>query len=87
MSGDETPKAPPAASIRAARQSRSLAETIIQSFVQRLSREADARDGWLSADDIRDIGDDLVKRTDALQSVFEKSFEEYVPARERAALN
>jgi hypothetical protein len=70
-----------------AQQSRNLAETVIRSFVQRLTREATRRGGWLSTADIDEISGDLIARADALQSTFEQSFEDYVRARERAALN
>ncbi len=70
-----------------AQQSRNLAETVIRSFIQRLTREATRRGGWLSTADIDEIAGDLIARADALQSTFEQSFEDYVRARERAALN
>ena len=68
-------------------QSRAMAETVVGSFLERLTAEAERRGGSLSVDDIRALGVEFEKKTEALQAVFEKSFEAYVRIRERAVWN
>ena len=66
-------------------QSRVLAETVVGSMVERLKAEAMRKGGMLALDDIERLSDDFQQKTVALQGVFQKSFEEYVKARERAS--
>lgn len=77
--------APRAAANSPAEQSRVLAETVVGSLLDRLTAEARRKGGQLSIDDIRGLDGEFKKKTEALQQVFEQSFEEYVKARERAA--
>jgi len=65
-------------------QSRALAETVISSLIDRLMAEARKRGGTLSLNDIEDLSVEMEKKTEALQAVFQHSFEEYVQSRERA---
>ncbi|MDP6883866.1 MAG: hypothetical protein QF830_07010, partial [Rhodospirillales bacterium] len=68
-------------------QSRAMAEAVIGSFLDRLEAEAERRGGSLNIADIRAIGHEFEKKTEALQAVFETSFEKYVQIRERAVWN
>ena len=61
-----------------------MAETVVSSIVDRLIGEAN-RKGGLSVADLHALSDEFAKKTDALQKVFQKSFEDYVRARERSA--
>ena len=65
-------------------QSQVLAETLVSSFLDRLMAEARRKGGVLSIEDLQDLEQEFEKKAEALQGVFEKSFEEYVRARERA---
>ena len=65
-------------------QSRALAETVIESLIDRLKAEARKRGGTLSLADIEDLSAEMEKKAEALQVVFQHSFEEYVQSRERA---
>ena len=67
-----------------AEQSRAIAETVVGSFVDRLTAEARRRGGTLSVEDLQRMNDSFQRQTEALQQVFEQSFELYVKARERA---
>jgi hypothetical protein len=67
-------------------KSRALAATVVNSFCERLVAEASRHDGVLTLQDIEALNEEFAQKTDALQAVFEKSFEDYVRARERAAL-
>ena len=66
-------------------RSRALAETVVRSLLDRLTGEATRRGGALTISDIRRLAAEFESKTEALQAVFERSFEEYVRARERAA--
>jgi hypothetical protein len=87
------PEAPPAPAKPAqpkqaampAEGSRKLAETVVSSIVDRLLVEASRKGGWLTIDDIEGLRREFEGKTSALQQVFEKSFEEYIKVRERAA--
>lgn len=70
-----------------ATQSRALAETVTSSFLDRLKSEATRKGGSLSIRDIEGLSEEFAKKTEALKTVFEKSFEEYVQTRERASMN
>jgi hypothetical protein len=80
-------RAPPTAAASPKDQSRVLAETVVASFLDRLTVEAERRGGWLSVGDIHDLSHEFEKKTEALQAVFEESFEAYVRIRERAVWN
>ncbi|MEE9544047.1 MAG: hypothetical protein V3V55_00430 [Rhodospirillales bacterium] len=67
-----------------ASRSRALAETLVSSFLDRLMAAARRKGGMLSIDDLQDLEQEFEKKAEVLQVVFEKSFEEYVRARERA---
>jgi len=66
-------------------KSRALAETVVRSFCDRLVAEANRRGGVLTLQDIESLNEEFAGKTEALQAVFEKSFEDYVRARERAS--
>ena len=65
-------------------QSRALAETIVNSFLDRLRVEAAKHGDHLSTANIETLRYEFERKADALQAVFQKSFEDYVHARERA---
>ena len=65
--------------------SHALAETLVQSILQRLILEASRKGGWLTIDDIEGLRLEFESKTAQLQAMFEKSFEQYVRLRERAA--
>ena len=69
----------------AAERGRVLAETVVGSILQRLTAEATRRGGWLTVEDIEHLRREFEGKIEALQQVFEQSFEEYVKVRERAA--
>ncbi len=64
--------------------SQALAETVVGSFVERLKAEAKRKGGTLTIEDLEALNKEFEKKTQALQAVFEKSFEEYVRAQDRA---
>lgn len=66
-------------------KSRALAETVVGSFCERLVAEANRRGGVLTLQDIESLNEEFASKTEALQAIFEKSFEDYVRARERAS--
>ncbi len=79
------PAEPPSHTIPSpASKSRVLAETVVATFVDRLTAEAERKGGSLTISDIKALNEEFEKKTQVLQTVFEKSFEEYVNARERA---
>jgi len=65
-------------------QSRVLAETVVKSFGNRMKAEAARKGGILNSDDIDALDHEFREKTVVLQEMFEKSFEDYVAARERA---
>lgn len=81
------PPAPakPKAAANPAAQSRAIAETVVNSLLDRMVAEAQRKGGMLSIQDIQSLSQEFEKKTAVLQTVFEKSFEDYVKARERAA--
>ena len=79
------PAAPPPAAPAGAERGRVLAETVVGSILQRLTVEAKRRGGWLTVEDIENLRREFEGKIEALQQVFELSFEEYVKARERAS--
>ena len=77
--------APAAALPTPASQSKALAEAVVSSFVDRLIAEATRKGGYLTVRDLQEMNREFEKKAEALKVVFEKSFEDYVRARERAA--
>jgi hypothetical protein len=76
----ETPaKTPPA------NQSQALAETVVASFLDRLKAEARRNGGMLTLSDLENLEGEFAKKTDALQAVFEKTFEDKARHQERPA--
>ncbi len=65
-------------------RTRALAETVVASFLDRMTMEAVRRGGRLTIRDIRDLRREFEMKTERLRAIFEKSFEEYVRVRERA---
>jgi len=65
-------------------QSRALAETVVTSMVGRMKAEATKKGGMLTIADINALDTEFKSETQALSLAFEKSFEAYVRARERA---
>jgi len=65
-------------------QSRALAETVVTSMVGRMKAEATKKGGMLTIADINALDTEFKSETQALSQAFEKSFEAYVRARERA---
>lgn len=68
-------------------QSKVLAQTIISTFTERLKAEAQKRGGFLTADDIDQLSLEFDRKREALENVFQQSFEQYVRLRERAAFD
>ena len=67
--------------------SRVLAETVINSFVERLNEESRRKGGYLTTRDITELSQEFHQKTEALQQIFQQSLEQYVRARERAAFD
>lgn len=67
-------------------KSRAMAETFVESFCDRLIQAANKKGGVLTVNDLQAMSDEFHTKTAALQAVFERSFEDYVHARERASL-
>lgn len=67
-----------------ARQSEALAETVMSSILDRLTAEAERKGGMLSIDDLAALDQEFKKKTQALQQVFQASFDDYVKAREQS---
>ncbi len=61
-----------------------LANTMVQSFVERMKAAAQAKGGHLTVQDMEDMQDDFDRQTQALSGALEKSFEAYVKAHERS---
>lgn len=78
-------KPAPPADTSPAGQSKAMAETVVNSFVKRLTQKAKERGGYLTVDDLESMNDEFQQKTAVLQSVFEKSFEDYVEVRERSS--
>ena len=64
--------------------SEALANTMVQSFVDRMKAAAEAKGGHLTVQDLEDMQDDFDRQTRALSGALEKSFEAYVKAQERS---
>lgn len=68
----------PAATAR--EQSRVIAQTVVGSFVDRMKAEAQRKGGHLSLDDIESLDQEFAQKTQALEVLFEKTFQEYARA-------
>jgi hypothetical protein len=68
-------------------QSHVLAQTVISTFTDRLKAEAQKRGGHLSVVDIEELSLEFDRKREALEVVFQQSFEQYVRVRERAAFD
>ncbi len=68
-----------------ASQSQAMVEAVTSSFLDRLTQEAKRKGGTLTIKDLEGMNQEFAKKAEALQVVFEKSFEEYVRARERSS--
>ncbi|NQV98992.1 MAG: hypothetical protein HQ483_04800 [Rhodospirillales bacterium] len=68
-------------------QSRMIAETVVSSILERIKDEARKNGGQLSLANIDNLRNEFDAQTQALSLAFEKSFEAYIRARERAAWN
>ncbi|MEK9678346.1 MAG: hypothetical protein VW169_08155 [Rhodospirillaceae bacterium] len=68
-------------------QSRVLAETVVNTFTDRLKIEARKRGGYLTVDDINRLTHEFESKRADLEKIFEMSFDQYVRARERAAFD
>lgn len=69
------PAATPAATAR--EQSRVIAQTVVGSFVDRMKAEAQRKGGHLSLKDIDSLDQEFTQKTQALEVLFEKTFQEY----------
>ncbi|HEC91019.1 MAG TPA: hypothetical protein ENI55_05070 [Alphaproteobacteria bacterium] len=81
---DRMAKPRPADTSRAG-QSKAMAETVVGSLVDQLTKKAQARGGYLTVQDLQTMNKEFQEKAVALQSVFERSFEDYVKARERSS--
>ncbi len=71
----------------AASQSQALAETVVGSFLDRLTAEANKKGGTLTINDLKNLDQEFQKKTQALQTVFKKFFDDYIQAKTRAPSN
>ncbi len=79
-----TPRADAEPKTVAQAQAKALAETVVGSILDRLTAEAERKGGTLTVSDLKGLDQEFEKKTVALRSVFEKSFDEYMRTRERA---
>lgn len=66
-------------------QSQALAETVVASFLDRLKAEARRNGGMLTIQDLDNLEGEFAKKTEALQAVFEQTFENKKPVPDRTA--
>lgn len=66
------------------RKSRHLAEEVIELFIEDMTTAAARKSGVLTIHDIVTLSQELKRKLPHLQSMFERSFDDYVRARERA---
>jgi len=76
----ESPKTP-------GQQISTLAQAVTSSLMERLTAESKRKGGVLTIHDLYDLEEEFQHKAVALTAAFEKSFEEYVHARERAQWN
>ncbi len=81
------PEPSPVNGVAAKDQSRALAQTVISTFTDRLKAEAEKRGGYLTVGDIDQLSREFDRKREALEIVFQQSFEQYVQIRERAAFD
>jgi len=62
-----------------------LAKSVVSTFTSRLTEEATAKGGFLSIQDLESLNQEFEQKTEELKTVLEKSFEDYVSAREKAS--
>jgi hypothetical protein len=68
-------------------RAKALADTVIESFIDRLRAAADERGGFLTTEELDKLNAEFREKSEALQKVFQLSMEDYVRARERAAFD
>ncbi len=66
-------------------QTKQLAQSVVSSFTSRLTAEATAKGSYLSVQDLQSLNQEFEQKTDELKQVLEKSFEDYVSAREKSS--
>lgn len=66
-------------------QTEQLAQSVVSTFTSRLTEEANAKGGYLSVQDLHALNKEFEQKTEELKTVFKKSFEDYVSAREKAS--
>lgn len=66
-------------------QTQELAQSVVTGFTDRLTQEAQAKGGSLTIADIQAMNKEFEEQTKDLKGVLDKSFEEYVTAREKAS--
>ena len=66
-------------------QTQQLANSVVSNFTNRLTAEANAKGGSLTVQDIQALNKEFEQQAKDLKGVLDKSFEEYVSARERAS--
>jgi len=64
--------------------SKALATTMVESFVERMKAEAQAKGGDLTVQDMENMQDYFDRQAQALSGALENSFEVYIKARERS---
>lgn len=74
------PKAPMGRLPSPQEQSERLAKTVVGTFVERIKQEAGRKGGTLTLEDIAALDEEFAQRTVALQTAFEKTFDEYIRA-------
>jgi hypothetical protein len=67
----------PSAGVTPREKSRVIAKAVVGSFVDRLKTEAKSKGGSLTIDDIESLDQEFEQKTAALETLFEKTFEEY----------
>ncbi|MBC8268872.1 MAG: hypothetical protein H8E36_09000 [Rhodospirillaceae bacterium] len=66
-------------------QTQQLAQSVVSSFTSRLTEEANAKGGYLSVQDLESLNKEFEQKTTELKATLDKSFEDYVSAREKAS--
>ncbi|MBT4589463.1 MAG: hypothetical protein HN884_09395 [Rhodospirillaceae bacterium] len=81
------PEALPTNDVGTKNQSKVLAQAVVSTFTDRLKEEAEKRGGYLTVGDIDQLSQQFDRKREALEEVFQQSFEQYVRIRERAAFD
>tara|TARA_B100000315_G_scaffold260070_1_gene319095 strand:- start:2534 stop:3457 length:924 start_codon:yes stop_codon:yes gene_type:complete len=84
---ESEPEPSPVDGVAPSNQSKALAQTVISTFTDRLKLEAQKRGGYLTVGDIDQLSREFDRKREALETVFQQSFEQYVLVRERAAFD